>query len=243
LALDDVTVAFGGLRAVDGVSMTVHRGDRWAVIGPNGAGKTTLFGAISGEVRPTTGRVELLGKDVTKKPPYRRAHRGLGRTYQITDVFSELTVEENIAIAAMGGSLTRFRSWWPLRLKGEMEERVTNALDQVALRGRRGRPASELAHGEQRQLELAMGLATRPRLLLLDEPGAGLSSSEREVMRQLIKGLGDELTLVLIEHDMGLALELVQRVLCLDNGATVATGSPDEIRDNEDVQAVYLRAD
>ncbi len=243
LVLDEVTVQFGGVRAVDRVSMAVHRGERWAVIGPNGAGKTTLFRTIAGEVRPTAGRVEMLGRDVTHRPSYRRAHLGLGRTYQVTNLFPSLTVEENVAIAALGTTRRRFRSWWPLRTAADVGDRVEAALVQVELADRRQRVVSELSHGEQRQLELAVGLAGQPKILLLDEPAAGLSASERVLMRSLIEGLPDNLTLVLIEHDMGLALELVQQVMCLDNGGVIAAGTPEEIRGNENVQAVYLRAD
>lgn len=240
LRLEQVTVIFGGLRAVDEVSMMVHRGQRWAIIGPNGAGKTTLFRAISGEVSPTSGHVELLGEDVTGKAPYRLAHRGLGRTYQVTNLFSGLTVQENVAIAAQGNSRSRFRSWWPARLGGELGRRVERALEQVGLTGLETRTVDELSHGEQRQLELAVALASEPDVLLLDEPAAGLSASERQTMRQLIDGLSRELTILLIEHDMNLALELVEQVMCLHNGKVIAEGTPDEIRDNEEVQAVYL---
>ena len=242
LRLDGVHVIFGGVHAVDDVSLEISRGDRMAVIGPNGAGKTTLFRAISGEVAPTRGRVELLGRDVTSMSAHRRAHRGLGRTYQVTNLFPALTVEENVAIAAIGTKRKRFRSWSPVRLDKDTDGAVTDALERVDLADRRTRRVDELSHGEQRQLELALGLAGAPKVLLLDEPAAGLSASEREHMRQLISGLPDDLTIVLIEHDMGLALDLVQRVVCLENGRMLAVGSPEEIRENEDVQAVYLRA-
>lgn len=243
LALRGVHVAFGGVRAVNDVSMTVHRGARWAVIGPNGAGKTTLFRAISGEVAPTEGRIELLGQDVTQMASHRRAHRGLGRTYQVTNLFPALTVEENLAIAIMGTQRKRFRSWMPIRMHRDTDGRVEEVLERTHLEHRGDHRVDELSHGEQRQLELAMGLAGRPHLLLLDEPAAGLAASERELMRSLIRELPEDLTVVLIEHDMGLALDLVEHVVCLENGGVLAEGSPHEIRENENVQAVYLRAD
>jgi branched-chain amino acid transport system ATP-binding protein len=243
LDLDGVTVDFGGLRAVDHVSMTVGTGERWGVIGPNGAGKTTLFRTISGEVMATGGSVALFGKDVTRMAPYRRAHRGIGRTYQVTNLFLGLTVVENLTIAAQALSPARWRSWWPVQLRGELKERIDGALEQVDLADRRDRLVSELSHGEQRQLELAMGLAGRPKVLLLDEPAAGLSAGERVLMRTLIERLPEDLAVVLIEHDMGLVLELVDRVLVLDNGRPIATGTPEEISADEDVQAVYLRSD
>jgi branched-chain amino acid transport system ATP-binding protein len=243
LTLDGVTVRFGGVLAVDDVSMTVRAGERRAVIGPNGAGKTTLFRAVSGEVLPNAGRVELFGRDITRKPPNRRAHLGIGRTYQVTNLFPALSVEDNVAVAAHGQSRKRYYSWQPVRLRGDIGERVDRALEQVDLADRRNRRVSELSHGEQRQLELAMGLAGEPRVLLLDEPAAGLSASERVLMRDLILGLPDDLSLILIEHDMDLALRLVDWVTVLDNGHQIADGSPDEIRENETVQAVYLRSE
>ncbi|MGH8867466.1 MAG: ABC transporter ATP-binding protein [Actinomycetes bacterium] len=243
LRLEDVCVHFGGIYAVDHVSLSVGRGERWAVIGPNGAGKTTLFRAISGEVYPTSGRVSLFGGDVTRAPSYRRARRGIGRTYQVTTLFPRLTVEENVAVAAYGCTGARFRSWSLLRMRGDVGERVGDALDQVGLVRRRYDEVRQLSHGEQRQLELALALAGRPRLLLLDEPAAGLASSERKTMRTLVERLPDDLTLVLIEHDMNLALDLTERVVCLDDGTMIAQGTPDEIRADEAVQSVYLRTD
>jgi branched-chain amino acid transport system ATP-binding protein len=225
------------------VSLEVRAGEILGVIGPNGAGKTTLFRVISGEHVPSAGKVRLFGSDLTKAPPYRRAQRGLGRTYQVTELFMGLTVQENVLLAAQGLSRVRFRSWWPVRLRGELAERVDSALEQLRLTKVRARLVSELSHGEQRQLELAVALAGQPSVLLLDEPAAGLSASERMLMRMLIDGLPKDLTIVLIEHDMSLALELAERVLALDNGKPIAEGTPAEIRDNEQVQAVYLRSD
>lgn len=243
LRLQHVGVRFGGIVAVDDVSMTVHTGDRWAVIGPNGAGKTTLFRAISGEVYPSRGRIDLHGRNVTRTPPYQRARHGLGRTYQVTNLFPDLTAEENVLVAAQGRSPARFRSWWPARLRGEVGERVGESLARVGLSHRRRHDVRELSHGEQRQLELALALASRPSVLLLDEPAAGLAASERGSMRRLIEALPDDLTLVLIEHDMQLALDLARRVICLDDGNLIADGTPEQIRADERVQAVYLRSD
>jgi branched-chain amino acid transport system ATP-binding protein len=242
LALNGVTVRFGGLLAVAQVSLAVRAGERWALIGPNGAGKTTLFKAITGERIPTSGTIRLFGSDVTRRPPQRRARAGLGRTYQVTNVFPRLTVRQNVTIAAQATRPGRMRVWWPQLVRGELADRVDRALERVGLQEKRDRLAGELSHGEQRQLELALGLAGEPKLLLLDEPAAGLSASERVLMRRLVRELPDELTVVLIEHDMTLALDLVQRVLCMDNGRVIASGSPEEIRADERVQAVYLRS-
>jgi len=243
LQLNELTVNFGGIVAVDHVSMSVGVGERWGVIGPNGAGKTTLFRMVSGEVLPTSGTVTLFGRDVTRAAPYRRAHRGIARTYQITNLFLGLTVLENVTIAAQALTRSRWRSWWPVQRRGELGEKIDRALEQVDLADRRHRVVSELSHGEQRQLELAMGLAGDPKVLLLDEPAAGLSAAERVIMRRLIKELPKDLSVVLIEHDMGLVLDLVDRILVLADGHPIATGTPDEIRANEQVQAVYLRSD
>lgn len=243
LRLQEVTVAFGGLKAVEEMSMAVPRGQRWAVIGPNGAGKTTLFRAISGEITPTSGRIEFLGRDVTGSPPYGMAHRGLGRTYQVTNLFPGLTVRDNVAIAAQGRRPQRFKFWWPAQLGGAVDRAVDDALSQVGLGRHRHRRVDELSHGEQRQLELALALATTPQLLLLDEPAAGLSTSERRTMREVVENLPQDLTLLLIEHDMDLALELVQHVVVLHLGSLLREGTPDEIRADDRVQAVYLGSD
>jgi len=243
LHLDRVTKRFGALAAVHEISMTVRRGERWAVIGPNGAGKTTLFRIIAGEHRPTEGQVELFGRDVTRTAAHRRARSGLGRTFQITNLFSDMTVEQNATVAAQALGPTPYMFWKPARLTGDMAEHVETALAAVELDDhRRDRLVKELSHGEQRQLEIAVALAQRPKLLLLDEPAAGLSASERVLMRTVIEGLPRDLSLVLIEHDMTLALHLADQVLCMDNGETIAEGTPDEIRANEQVQAVYLRS-
>ncbi|GIU93112.1 MAG: ABC transporter ATP-binding protein [Acidimicrobiia bacterium] len=241
LHVENVKVRFGGVTAVNGVSFEVEEGARWAVIGPNGAGKTTLFRTICGEVYPTDGRVHLFGRDVTRKPAHSRAQMGLGRTFQVTNLFPNLTVEENLAIAAQARSKRRFVSWAPLRIRGELAERIESALSRVGLSERRLATVAELSHGEQRQMEIAMALANAPRVLLLDEPAAGLSAAERSVVRQLIEELPRDLSIVLIEHDMDIALELVDRVLVLDNGNPIAEGTPDEIRLDPKVQDVYLR--
>lgn len=243
LSLDDVTVRFGGIVAVKGVTVRVAPGERWAVIGPNGAGKTTLFRTVSGEQRPTRGHIRMFGGDVTRRSPNSRARAGLGRTYQVTNVFLGLTVLENVAIAVQAQRRGRLRSWWALRMSGPIGETADHTLERVGLLRQRDRLARELSHGEQRQLELALALAGNPRLLLLDEPAAGLSASERMLMRGLIHELPRDITLVLIEHDMSLALDLVDQVMCMDNGVPIATGTPDEIRANELVQSVYLRSD
>ena len=221
----------------------MEEGQRWAVIGPNGAGKTTLFRTISGEVRPTEGSVELFGSDMSRAAPYRKAQCGVGRTYQVTELFQDLTVEDNLIIATQAVSRRRFCFWEPVRMVGDLDETIGSVLDAVGLTAERHTLVSEMSHGEQRQLEIAMALASNPKLLLLDEPAAGLSAAERKMMKGLINGLPRDLSIVLIEHDMDIALDLVERVLVLDNGFEIAEGEPDEIRNDQRVQDVYLKFD
>jgi len=241
LDIDDVTVRFGGVTAVNHVSLRVGEGERWAVIGPNGAGKTTLFRTVSGEVRPTEGTVHVFGDDMSRAAPYRKAQRGVGRTYQVTELFQALTVEDNLTIAYQATKPIKFAFWKPVNMAGEVSDKIDQVLDQVGLVGVRETVVSEMSHGAQRQLEIAMALALDPRLLLLDEPAAGLSAAERRIMKELVDRLPGDLSIVLIEHDMSIALELVERVLVLDNGRMIAEGTPGEIRGNQKVQDVYLR--
>ena len=240
LQLDQVGVRFEALKAVDGVSLRVARGERRAIIGPNGAGKTTLFNAITGVVRPTSGRVAFDGRDITALPPHRRASFGISRTFQITNLFPGLTVQQNMALALRGLAPRKFSFFGPVELSDEEQEAVTRALGLSRLASRAGSLVSELSYGEQRQLEMAMALAATPRLLLLDEPAAGLSPSERVIVADIIRALPKEITIVLIEHDMDLVLSLVDWVTCLNNGQFLAEGAPADIRNNADVQNVYL---
>ncbi len=240
LELDRVCVAFGALRAVDGVSLVVPAGQRRAIIGPNGAGKTTLFNAIAGETRVSRGRVGFAGADITRRKPHQRAALGLARTFQITNLFGGLTVEENLRLAVRGLSARKFSLFGDGTPAGEEHDALEQALERSAMASRRRLPARALSYGEQRQLELALALCTRPRLLLLDEPAAGLSPAERVRMAEIIRALPADLTLVLIEHDMDLALGLVDHVTCLHFGQVLVEGAPEAIRGNEKVQEVYL---
>lgn len=240
LVLDGVTRRFGGLLALDGVSVVVPRGGRLAVIGPNGAGKTTLFRLISGEMTASDGTISIFDEDVSRVGERGRSRRGVARTFQVSNLFPTLSVIDNVRIAAQAQSWRPHRFWWPTRRTDPDGERALGMLEQVGLDRRTEDRVADLSHGEQRQLEIAMALIVGPRLLLLDEPAAGLSAAERKVLRGLLEQLPVELSLVLIEHDMSLALELADRVLCLDNGLPLAYGTPDEIRANPAVQAVYL---
>lgn len=240
LRVEGVVRRFGGVAAVDSVSFAVHAGQRLAIIGPNGAGKTTLFRVIAGEIPVTAGRIYLFGHDVTSRPAHERARMGLARTFQISNLFAGLSVEDNVRLAVQASHTARWHFWRPVRSNDAIGYHAREILERVGLAKRAGERAAFLSHGEQRQLEIAMALASQPRLLLLDEPAAGLSSAERTRLRQLLGDLPEDLPLVLIEHDMTLALSTAHRVLCLHNGRVIAYGSPEEVRANPEVQATYL---
>ena len=240
LELHGLAVSFGALRAVDRVSLGVREGERRAIIGPNGAGKTTLFNAIAGEVPVSEGSVRFAGRDVTRLRTHRRAALGIGRTYQITNLFPALTVEENVRLAVQSQSPRKFSLLGSGIPKGTHPQRVEETLAASGLAARRLHPTRTLSYGEQRQLEFALALAGTPALLLLDEPAAGLSPAERVVMAETIAALPRSLTLVLIEHDIDLALRLVDNVTCMHNGSVLVEGTPDAIRADARVQEVYL---
>ncbi|HEX2655855.1 MAG TPA: ABC transporter ATP-binding protein [Xanthobacteraceae bacterium] len=240
LTLSNVVVAFGALLAVNNVSLSVARGERRAIIGPNGAGKTTLFHAVTGVVAPTSGMIHFEGRDITNTPPHRRARLGIARTFQITNLFPLLTVEENLVLSVRGLTRRKFSLFGTPQLDSEEAQRVTDVLNLSRLSDRRSVTVKELSYGEQRQLEMAMALATNPRLLFLDEPAAGLSPAERSIVADIIRSLPPQLTVVLIEHDMDLALALVDYVTCMYEGKVLVEAAPDAIRTNDAVQEVYL---
>ena len=240
LRLEGVSRRFGGLVAVDGVSLTLGPRRRLAVIGPNGAGKTTLFRLIAGDVPPSQGRIFLFGREVTRLPAHRRARLGLSRTFQVSNLFAGLSVLDNVRLAAQAGQPGYWRRLGPVRPGDRVGLAAMEALERAGIAARAGDRVAELSHGEQRQLEVALALATSPKLLLLDEPAAGLSAGERSRLRELLGSLPDSLPLLLIEHDMTLALSLADEVLCLHNGRPIALGPPDRVRGDPTVQAVYL---
>ncbi|MGV9194597.1 ABC transporter ATP-binding protein [Microbacterium sp. MC2] len=231
---------FGGVQAVDDISLQLAPGERMGVIGPNGAGKTTLFKMIAGDVSPTTGAIELFGRDVTRLDTARRARLGVGRTFQVSNLFRDMTVLDNVRVAARGGTAQARIFWRTQGQKDDVTVRALEMLDAVDLVGRRDDTVADLSHGEQRQLEIAMALVTEPRILLLDEPAAGLSAVERTTLRDLIEQLPRTLPILLIEHDMSLALGLTDRVMCMENGHHVVTGTPDEVREHPTVKEIYL---
>jgi branched-chain amino acid transport system ATP-binding protein len=195
---------------------------------------------IAGDIAPTTGTVELFGRDVTRSSTAHRARMGVGRTFQVSNLFRDMTVLDNVRVAARGGSGKARIFWWPQRLSDDASLRSIAALESVDLVSRRGDMVSDLSHGEQRQLEIAMALVSKPKLLLLDEPAAGLSAGERSTLRGLIEALPRTLPILLIEHDMSLALGLTDRVMCLENGRHVVTGTPSEVREHPKVKEIYL---
>ena len=239
LRLRGVGRRFGGVHAVRDVNLEIRARERRAILGPNGAGKTTLFNLISGELPPTAGAVELFGSDVTAEPARRRARMGLSRTFQTARLFGGLSVEDNIYLALLGvreGHLRPLRS----RRDGEMRERAREVAKTMGLGEVTDRTVAELSHGEQRQLEVAMARATDPKLMMLDEPAAGLSRPERLRLTEILLALDPQVTLILIEHDMDVALRVAHWVTMMHEGEVIAEGTPAEIRANETVHKLYL---
>jgi branched-chain amino acid transport system ATP-binding protein len=236
----EVSKEFDALRAVDRVSLRVEGGERHVIIGPNGAGKTTLFHCITGTLRPSAGRVALFGRDVTHLPEHRRTALGIGRTFQISNVFADLTLLENLVLAVLG---TDRRKWVMHRTVDALDtlsRRARAGLELVGLAHRAHQPAKLLSYGERRQLEFALALNGSPRVLLLDEPCAGLSPGERQGVSRMIGGLPRDITLLMIEHDMDVALGLADRVTVLHRGRVILQGSPAEVQGNPDVRDVYF---
>ncbi len=242
LKVENVSRLFGSLVAVNDVSMTVEPGELRAVIGPNGAGKTTFFNLITGFLTPTSGRILFDGDDITHLLPARRVWRGIARTFQITEVFPELTLHENLRIAVEVASGYRLKTWLSRDANREVRGHVAALLEMSGLGGKADRLVGELSHGDQRATEIVMALALRPKLLLLDEPTAGMGDQETYDITRLIRKLhrDQSLTIVLIEHDMRVVFHLADRIMVLAEGTTLAEGTPDEIAKNEAVQAAYL---
>jgi branched-chain amino acid transport system ATP-binding protein len=237
--LRDVVVAFGGLLALGGVSVDVARGERLAVLGPNGAGKTTLFNVMAGDLHPTRGTVIIDGVDCTMAPSRRRAGLGVSRTYQRTRLFLGLTVEDNLQLAWIGKHGSH-RSLSRRGLQGAGRDAARKAAAAVWLSDRIGTVVGDLSHGQQRQLEVGMVVVTEPELMMLDEPASGLSRGEREHLTELLRTLSADTTLLLIEHDMDVALRIAERVVVMADGVVIAAGTPDEIRHHPIVNEVYL---
>ncbi len=243
LEIDKLTHSFGGLTALAEVSLAVAPGERLAIIGPNGAGKTTLFNLVTGIFRPSAGRIRLFGQDVTRLPVHRRAQLGLARTFQISTLFPKLTVLDSVLLAVQGLDPARFALHRPRAAFPRLIERAESLLSEWGLADRGRRVTRELSYGEQRQVELILALAGAPKVLLLDEPTAGLSPAETASVAEMIRRFSRETTILLIEHDMDVALDLVDRVTVLVQGRVLAEGSKDEIRGDPKVAAIYFGAD
>ncbi len=243
LVLEGLTIDFGGLRAVNEVDLTIVPGERRVLMGPNGAGKTTLFNLISGIYQATRGRILYFEKDITGLPTYRRAALGIARTYQITNLFPRLTVAENILMACQALERTKFVMFRRLSSYRRLTDRCNDLLKEFDLWEKRNELVKNLSHGYQRQIEVAMALAEEPRLLLLDEPAAGLSSAETLSLTQRLKKLDPKITILLIEHDMDVAFEFAEKLTVLYQGKFLTEGTKEEIRNNPTVQEIYLGAE
>jgi branched-chain amino acid transport system ATP-binding protein len=242
LAVEGVNKSFGELQTLRDVSFAVEAGEKRALIGPNGAGKTSLFNIIGGQWRPSSGRVRLVGRKVDRHPPHRRARLGISRTFQITNLFFELTVEENLLLAVQGLRRGKLNLVTPRALNRAVRDEVAEMLARARMSERSAELVKNLAYGEQRLLEVLVALASRPRILLLDEPTAGLSPVETESMITRLQELGEGLTMIVIEHDMDVCFRLVDSITVLHHGTVIADGTKDEVRNDASVQEIYLGA-
>jgi branched-chain amino acid transport system ATP-binding protein len=240
LAIEQLTKRFGGLTATNDLSLTVDKGEVHAIIGPNGAGKTTLIAQLSGLLAPDSGRILFKGQDITALPAHVRSALGLARSFQVTSIFLNFTALDNVALAVQAHAGHSFRFLKPARSEAELRAPARKALARVGLEHRADIVAADLSHGEQRQLEIAMAIATNPSVLLLDEPMAGMGPEESARMIEVLRGFKGSHTLLLIEHDMDAVFALADRITVLVYGQAIATGKPEEIRRNDEVRRAYL---
>jgi branched-chain amino acid transport system ATP-binding protein len=240
LHVENLVRRFGGIIATDNLSLDVGRGELHAIIGPNGAGKTTLISQLTGQLRPSAGTIGFAGRDITQLPAWRRSQLGLARSFQITSLLPDFTASDNVALAAQARDGHSFRFWGNARKEKPLREAARSALARVGLEHRADVVVSQLSHGEQRELELAVALATRPQLLLLDEPMAGLGATESARMVKLLAELRKEVTIILVEHDMDAVFALADRITVLVYGRVIASDVPAAIRSNEEVRRAYL---
>ena len=240
LRVKDLIRRFGGIVATDNVSLDVARSELHAIIGPNGAGKTTLISQLTGHLAPHSGAIHLAGRDISRLPAWRRSALGLARSFQITSLLLDFTAADNVALAAQAHDGHSFRFWGNARKESRLRDAAHAALRRVGLDHRAEIVVSELSHGEQRELELAVALATKPQLLLLDEPMAGLGTTESARMVKLLRELRREVTIVLVEHDMEAVFALADRITVLVYGRVITSGAPAAIRSNEEVKRAYL---
>ncbi len=240
LELRDLRKAFGGLTVTAGVDLTVAEGERHLIIGPNGAGKTTLFNLMTGDLKPDSGSIRLFGRDITRLASHRRAHLGMARTYQIITLFPDESLLHNVMLSLLGLSRLRWNPFVRLDRQHELVAGARRALARVGLDGLAERPLGQTSYGERRRVEIAMALAQEPRLLLLDEPFAGLSADERRDVHQLLESISPDVTVVMIEHDMEIALDLAERVTLLNFGEVVVGGTRAEVVNDPRTTEVYL---
>jgi branched-chain amino acid transport system ATP-binding protein len=240
LAIEGLTKRFGGIVASEDIRLAIPQGELHAIIGPNGAGKTTLIGQLTGELRSEAGRIRFGGQDITNLPAYQRSLLGLARSFQITSLFLDLTALDNVALAVQAHAGHSFRFWRDARTEKALREPARAALERVGLADRAEAIVANMSHGEHRQLEIAMALATRPLMLLLDEPMAGMGPEESARMVETLRELKQEITILLVEHDMDAVFALADRISVLVYGRVIASGAPAAIRENPDVHRAYL---
>jgi branched-chain amino acid transport system ATP-binding protein len=240
LQVDNLHKRFGGIVATDNLALAIPSGELHAVIGPNGAGKTTLIAQLAGQLRPDSGAIRFAGQDITTLPVYKRSGLGLARSFQITSLFLDLSVLDNVALAVQAHAGHSFRFWADARKEAALRDPARAALARVGLAARADQRAADLSHGEHRLLELAMALASSPRMLLLDEPMAGLGPEESARMVEMLRALKKEFTILLVEHDMEAVFALADRITVLVYGRVIASGPPTDIRANQQVRDAYL---
>ncbi len=243
LKVEGLARHFGGLVAVRNVDLAVENGERRGVIGPNGAGKTTFFNMIAGELAPTHGRVYLYGKDITRLPTHQRTHLGMARTFQITNLFPNLSVMDNVLLAAQALEKSKFSMLRTIKSYRHIHQKAETMMKRLNLWDLQDDLVKNLSHGDQRQIEIALALVENPKLLLLDEPTAGLSPAESADVVSLLKELDPEMTMLIIEHDMDVAFELVDKLMVMHEGEVIADGPKEEVRANQTVQEIYLGHD
>ena len=240
LSISDLSKTFGGVVATDDLSLDIEQGELHAIIGPNGAGKTTLIAQLSGEIFPDNGRIVFQEKNITMLPPYKRSRLGIARSFQITSLMLEMNVIDNVALATQANDGHSYKFWKPARDDLDLRQSAMHALKEVGLEGRKFEKVQNLSHGEHRQLEIAMALATQPHLLLLDEPMAGMGVEEGEKILKILQKLKKRKTILLIEHDMDVVFALADRITVLVYGRAIASGSPQSIKADERVREAYL---
>lgn len=240
LRVEGLSKNFGGLQVLQELSFTVEAGDKLAIIGPNGAGKTTLFNVLSGQLSTTAGRVYLLGQEITRLPPHRRLHLGLARSFQLNNLFFNLTLIDNMLLALQGAQYPHFQMFRPINTRADLFATAQDLLESMGLWGRRFAPVATLSYGEQRRVEIALALASKSKLLLLDEPSAGLATAEAMAFADTIRNLLEDTALIFCAHDMDLVFNLADRIMVLYFGQIIAQGIPQEIQADPRVKEIYL---